>query len=415
MKARQRLATLAWRNLWRNRRRTLITLFGISFGVMLAVVFTGMGDSTYGKMIDHAAKLGGGHVVVQHEGFQDLPSLKKSVRGVEAIEEAATADPRVVKVVPRITGATLLSTAKTSQGAIFTAIDPTREDDTTLAIVDTLVEGEMIEGPASKGVVLGRTLADTLGLELGKKMVYTLTDRHGEVVSGLARVKGIVETGAPTVDGSLCVLPIDAVRKVLGYEADEVTQVAVYLEDNRDAPDVAAALGPALPDDAVALTWGEASPDLAGYIAMERAGTWVFEGIIMVLLTAGIFNTLFVSVMERLREFGIMAAVGFSPGMLFRLVIWESLFLALSGLVAAAVITFLPYRYLNQQGIDFSAMMGEGTEVVGIAIDPIIYVAIYPQNVVLIGLAVVAATLMSGLYPAWRAGRTNPADVIRLQ
>ena len=409
------LALMAWRNLWRNRRRTIITLFGISFGVFLAVIFTGIGDYTYGNMIDHSAKLGAGHVVVQHREYQDLPTLENSVPAAGRYSSKAKEDPRVVTSLSRISGAALLATATDSQGAFFMAVDPETESEETLAILDALSEGQMLETADDQGVVLGAKLAKALHVTLGKKLVYTMTDRNGDVVSGLARVKAIVETGAPTVDGGLCILAIDTVRELLGYGPDEATQVAVFVQDHRDSQDVANALSGELDESTVALTWAEASPDLAGFITMKEAGAKFMEGLIMVLLAAGIFNTLFVSVMERLREFGIMSALGFSAGSLFALVMWESLWLALVGLVAAALVTAFPYYHFHTVGIDYGELVGEGAEVAGIAVESIMRVDIHGQNLVIIGAAVLLATLLSGLYPAWRAGRTNPADVIRLQ
>jgi len=409
---------MAWRNIWRNRRRTLITLFGIVFGVFMAVLFTGIGDSTYGQMIDHAARLGGGHVVVQHPEYQELPTLKKTVHDAAAVETAAGELPQVVGTTTRISGAAMLSTAKNSQGTFFIGIDPQREDDQTFGILDAAGEGQMLQAAdQTQAIVLGRALADNLEAKLGSKVVYTVTDKEGEIVSALARVVGIVETGAPSLDASLCLLPIDVVREHLGYAPGEATLVAVFLGDHRDAEDVAATLGARLDaasPGAVALTWAEAQPDLAGFIAMKEGGAVIFEVIIMVLLAAGIFNTLFVSVMERLREFGIMAAIGFMPRQLFGLVMWESIWLALVGLVGSVLVIAGPYYHLSTKGIDYSTLIGDGAEVAGVAMDPILYVRIYPGSALVIAVVVVVATLVSGLYPAWRAGRANPADAIRL-
>jgi ABC-type lipoprotein release transport system permease subunit len=415
-KSRAGLATMAWRNIWRNRRRTLITVFGIVFGVSMAVLFTGIGDGTYTQMIDHAARLGGGHVVVQHREHQDLPTLDHTVTDAPAVEAAAAELPGVVATTTRIVGAAMLATASNSQGTFFIGIDPARETSDTFGLLDAKWEGEPLHAAdQARAVVLGKALAENLGAELGSKVVYTMTDRNGEIVSGLARVVGLVETGAPSLDASLCLLPIDVVRRHLGYAEGEATMVAVFLRDHRDAEAVAAALGPRAPEGAVALTWAEAQPDLAGFIAMKQGGAKIFEIIIMVLLAAGIFNTLFVSVMERLRELGIMAAVGFSPRQLFALVMWESIWLALVGLVGSVVVIAGPYWYLATNGIDYSAMLGSsGAEVAGVAMAPILYVRLYPESVLVIAAAVVLATLASGLYPAWRAGRADPAEAVRL-
>ena len=163
------------------------------------------------------------------------------------------------------------------------------------------------------------------------------------------------------------------------------------------------------------MAWHESRADLAAFIAMKVAGARFMELVIMILVAAGIFNMLFVSVMERRREFGIMLALGFSPGSLFGLVMWESLWLGLVGLLAGALVTAGPYRYLATTGVDISAQLEiGGSEIAGVALSPIMHAAIYPENALMIGIAVLAATLLSGIYPAWQAGRIVPVESIRL-
>ena len=414
------IPTLAWRNIWRNRRRTLITLISIAFGTLLAVLMTGIGDSSYSDMIDHAARLGGGHVIVQHETYVEMPSLKKTVRAdPEAIEEIR-AQPQVRAAVPRVVGGVMLSTAANSVGAGVIGIDPSAEDETTLGLVDAISEGQMFESPDDEGIILGKTLAENLDVELGKKVVYTVTDKQGEIASGLARVSGIIETGAAEIDAGTSFLPMNAFREQLGYEDDEVTQIAVFLDDHRASEALAASLDQQLGDrlgpEAAAMPWFIASPDLAGFISMKVNGTVVFEIILTVLIAAGIFNTLFVSVMERMRELGIMAAIGFSARQLFSLVLWESLWLGLCGIVAGVLLTAGPYYHLNTTGLDTAELMGSngGAQVSGVTMEPILYVAIYPPNALYIAIAIVLATVTAGLYPAIKAGRVSPVETIRI-
>jgi ABC-type lipoprotein release transport system permease subunit len=410
-----RMMRIAWRNLWRNRRRTALTLFSIAFGFLLAVLLTAMQDRNWADMIDLAARLGGGHVTVQNEGLLDAPTLSRTVRATSAVAAAARADPDVLRVVTRIVGQTLLSTAHKSQGAAFVAIDPAREDAATLAVADAFSEGAMFSGSDARGIVLGERLAANLGVTLGKKVVYTMTDKHGQIVEGLARVSGIVRTGSPSVDGGLCLLPLDTLRRALGYAADEATEVAVFIRDQRRSDEVAARLGAKLGGDAVALPWHETQPGLAGFIAMKVGGANFMKILIAVLIAAGIFNTLFVSVTERMREFGIMLAIGYSPRDIREMVMLESLWLGLVGLTAGAAITVGPYSYLSATGIDITAMIGQaGGEVAGVAIPPVLKVGIFPENAVLIALSALLATLAAGIYPAWKAGRVEPVETIRL-
>jgi len=405
---------MAWRNLWRHRRRTLITVFGVSFGVLLAVLFTGIGDDSYTKMIDLAARLNGGHVVMQHPDYLEMPALKRTVPNADELMQMALADPEVKGVVTRISGPLMLATAKKNYGAFVLGISPKLETAQTLSVMDSFEEGGLFETSHDKGIILGKKLADNLGVKMGKKVVYTMTDKHGEIVSGLARVSGIIKTNSPTVDSGLCLLPIDTLRQALSYDPHEATSVGLFIDDQRGSNDLAARLGPKSPKGVAVLSWRETQAELANFIMVDASFTIFLEFIILVLVAAGVFNTLFVSVMERMREFGIMMAIGFSPQKLFRLVMAESFWLGIVGLIVSGVITSWPYYYLHKNGIDFSEQMPEGTELSGIAMDPIIYVNIFPEKVVIIALVVLTFTLLSGIYPALRAGKVSPAQAIKL-
>jgi len=409
------LTVMAWRNLWRNRRRTLLTLSSIAFGVFLAVLFTAMQDRNWTDMINFAARLGAGHVTLQHTGYLEAPTLSKTVQGTGALRELALSEPGVTRVVERIVGQTMLNTAWESRGAGFIAIDPAAEDTTTFTVLGSIVEGEPFATGGDGGLILGERLARNLDVGMGDKIVYMMTDKTGEIVSGLARVSGIVRTGAPSVDGGLSLLPIDAVRRVLGYGADEATLIAAFADDQRKADGIANRLNTEVPSGVVAHPWHEIQRELAAFVALKVGGALFMEALIAVLVAAGIFNTLFVSVMERLREFGILLAIGWSPGRLFRLVLLESAWLGALGLVGAALVTALPYWYLATTGIDTSGLMGQNTlEVSGVAMPTTLRVGIFPEHAVFIAVAAFVATLLAGLYPAWKAGRVDPVETIKL-
>ena len=244
-----------------------------------------------------------------------------------------------------------------------------------------------------------------------------MTDKDGEIVSALARVSGIMHTGSPGIDGGMALLPIDTVRELVGFGPDEAIQVAVFVDDQRSSDAVVADLRGVMTEDVAVVAWHELQPELATFIALKVGGSYVFMIIMAVLVAAGIFNTLFASVMERLREFGIMVAVGFSPGQLFRLVMFESGWLAVVGIVGAAIVTIGPYLYLSSTGIDLSAILatpGAVVEVAGVGLDTTMKVGIFPENLVLIGVSALFAVLLSGIYPAWKAGHADPVETIRV-
>lgn len=409
------LAAMAWRNLWRNGRRTLLTLASIALGGFIAVMFTAMQDRSFSDFIDTAARMSAGHVAVQHREYLDRPTLTRVISNSEQLRQLALSDPDVQRVMVRITGQAMVASAEDSAGVQFIAFDPALEDATSLDFLGGLVEGKMFSSSRDRGLVLGKELAKRLGVRLGDKVVYTLTDRHGDLVSGMGRLTGVVSLGTPTADGAFCLLPIDTVREVLGYGPQDATRLAVFVSDSRRSEAVARRLNARLPDPARALTWKEMRPELSAFIAMKVGGARFMEAVILLLVVAGIFNTLFVSVMERSREFGIMLAIGFTRWQLFRLVVWESLWLGGAGLVAGALVTAGPYAYLTRHGMDLSAMLGGNTtEVAGVGFDPLIRFEIFPENAVFIAVAILLATLLTGLYPAHRAGRLEPVQAIKL-
>ena len=406
---------MAWRNLGRNRRRTLLTLASVAFGVFLAIFSMAAQDRNWQDMIDLGARMGGGHVTVQHPEYLDTPSLSRTVAGTDALIEAALGDPEVDRAVERISGQLMVSTARESYGAAFIAFDPEAEDSATLSYLEAVSEGEMFAADDATGIILGAQLAQNLGAEVGDRVVYTATDRSGEIVAGLGRVRGILRTGAPSIDVGMVLLPIEAVRGVLGYAPDEATQVALFIADHRRSEALAARLQEELGGEAAAIPWFEGRPDLYTFIAMKVGGGVIMVGIIALMVAAGIFNTVFVSVMERLREFGIMMAVGFSPAKLFRLVVYESVWLGVIGLALAGALTIGPYIYLSQVGIDMGTVLGDNpTEISGVAMATQLRFGIYPENAARIVVLAFVAVVLAGIYPAWRAGRVEPVESIRL-
>ena len=406
---------MAWRNLGRNRRRTVLTLASIAFGVFLAIFSMASQDRNWQDMIDLGARMGGGHVTLQHPEYLDTPSLSRTVTGTDALIEAASGDPEVDRAVERLSGQLMVSTARESYGASFIAFDPEVEDLNTISYLEAVSEGEMFAADDPTGMVLGAQLAQNLGAELGDRVVYTATDRSGEIVAGLGRVRGILRTGAPSIDVGMVLLPIEAARGVLGFASDEATQVAIFVTDHRRSEALAARLQEQVGDEVAAVPWFEGRPDLYAFIAMKVGGGVIMIGIIALMVAAGIFNTVFISVMERLREFGIMMAVGFSPAKLFRLVVYESVWLGVIGLVLAGMLTIGPYLYLSRFGIDMGAMLGNSpTEISGVAMATQLKFGIYPENAVRIVALAFVAVVLAGIYPAWRAGRVRPVESIRI-
>jgi ABC-type lipoprotein release transport system permease subunit len=409
-----KLGTIAWRNLWRRKRRTLITGISIGFGVMLSVTFTGTGDYGYTNMINTGAIMGLGHVTIEPYGYNQTPSLDKRLRKAKQIRDRVLALPGVNDAIVRITGQAMFASASKTIGGMFMGIDPAQESPEHNLLIRSLVQGEVFSSKDGRGVVVGSKMAEKLNLRVGKKLVYTTTDVYGEIVSEIARVTGIFRTGVNEVDGGMVLLPIDSVRNTLHYEAEDATLLAVIISDQRYAERMRDTISFLEKDPRIeVLSWQQTQPDLAGIITIDRSGNYISQFLIGLLIAAGILNTLLMSVLERTREFGVMMAVGMSPRTLFMLVVVESFWLAIIGIVIGIIITAPWYAYLYYVGLDFSGAIGEDYSAGGILVDPLLRIRLYKESIIAILTGVFSLTLLAGLYPAWRAGRIPPVESLK--
>jgi ABC-type lipoprotein release transport system permease subunit len=409
-----KLGKIAWRNLWRRKRRTLITGISIGFGVMLAVTFTGTGDYGYTNMINSSATMGLGHVTIGPQGYNQTPSLDKRLRNTGQLRDRVLAMSGVDDAIVRIMGQAMFASASKTIGGMFMGIDPAQESPQQNLLIRSLVQGKVFSGTDGRGVVVGSKMAKKLNLRIGKKLVYTTTDVNGEIVSEIARVTGIFKTGVNEVDGGMVLLPISSVRATLNYDAQDATLVAVIINDQRDADAMRDRISLAQSDPRIeVLSWQQTQAELAGLITLDRGGNYISQFLIGLLIAAGILNTLLMSVLERTREFGVMMAVGMSPKTLFRLVVVESLWLAIIGIVIGIIITAPWYAYLHYVGLDFSGALGEDYSAAGILVDPLIRIRLYKESIIAILTGVFSLTLLAGLYPAWRAGRIPPVESLK--
>jgi ABC-type lipoprotein release transport system permease subunit len=209
---------------------------------------------------------------------------------------------------------------------------------------------------------------------------------------------------------------------VVGYDATESSQVAIFLNNGRRTLTVSERIDALIGDDAAVITWDEMAPEIKTFIAMKKGGGMVMSIVIGLLVAAGIFNTIFMSVMERTREFGVMMAIGYEPRQLFKLVMAESGILAILGLVACAIPTLPIYKKLSETGLDMTATYADlgvldahgSMDVSGVGMDPILSFGLFPESAAFIICAIVGATILAGLYPAWKAGRVDPIESINV-
>jgi ABC-type lipoprotein release transport system permease subunit len=404
----------AWRNLWRNRRRTLITVSSIAFGLVLAVVFTGLADGTYSTMIDSAVKLGAGHVTLEHKDFRRSLSSRLVLSDVETLSGALGGSMGVASWTPRIVGQALLSTSYGNVGAGLMAVDPQRERGMSL-FTRKLVEGKYLNDVSGRGAILGVKMAEKLKVSVGSKVVVTANDRHGEIAAELLRVEGIFKTGSEMLDGYVFQLPLGRARRLLGLNDSEVTQIAVFLEDQRGTDAVVGELREELASfgNVAVLPWREVMPELASYIEIDKASNYIFEAIVLVIIAAGILNTLLMSVLERRYEFGVILCLGLKPSSLLFIILLESAYIGLLGVSAGLMVGLAINRYFIVSGFDMNWFMDGEIDISGVVLDPILYADLSGAHLFYIVALVFVLTLLAGVYPSVKAARSVPVEILR--
>lgn len=412
------LINLAWRNLWRRRRRTWITGGSIGFGIMLAVTFTGTGDYTYTNMIDSGARMGTGHVTLHQKEYNSSPSIDKRFVLEPDLLTTVGSTAYVNAVYPRINGTAVFSSAVKAVGGAFFAIDFARESGDNNIFIKSLKQGHLPAADDPYGVIVGEGLAEKLGLRIGRKLVYTITDVNGEIAGDVGRVRGVFRTGMSAVDDAMAVMWLNKARTTAGYTQNEITSLVLLLSDQRKSESVKEKIATRIAanndwSDIAVYTWKETQRQLYGLIKLDRQSNYIFQALILMIIGAGIFNTVLVSVMERRREFGVMLSLGLAPSRLFNLVVLESVFMSVVGIIIGTIITTPWFAYLYYVGLDFSEIIGTDYTAGGVLIDPIIHIRLFPESVAAILSGIVGITVISGLYPAWKAGRLVPVEVLR--
>jgi putative ABC transport system permease protein len=405
------LPKLAWRNLWKNRRRTLITMTMISVGFALALISLGVADGSHNQMIRNAVRLGSGNLTVEHEDYPDEPSNDKLVAEASALRDRIRGVPGIRNVSERIIVMGLIYTADNSAGVAILGVDPS-SDMSRKTLEPKIIEGRYLKDDEKRGVLIGADMARRLKTSVGGKAVVTAQDASGQISSQLVRVRGIFRTGINEMDGYLAQVSLPLARALLGV-SEGATQLAIFLENEKHQARIKEAIEPlvSVPKAAV-FDWQEVMPDLVLFVQMDNAGAYIFMGIIMVVVALGILNTVLMSVLERTREFGLMVALGMDPRRLLALVVLETTLLSLVSLGVGAILGFGAHLYFAAHGLDMGFASEEQLTMAGTVVDSVLYSELAPGRVLLLVGIVFSVTLAVGIYPAIRASRVDPVRAI---
>ncbi len=400
------LATLAWRNLWRNYRRTLIMLAAIVLGVWAMIFFSAMMRGMLDEMMHAGLRVLPGEVQIHHLEYRDDPSVVNSMSMPDGKLREALDSPPITAWTARVKVPGMISSERDNRGVQLLGVDPAGE----IAFgfdPDTVIEGRFLASPEDKGIVIGRKLADRLETKLGKRVVIMSQDPDNEVADRGVRVVGIYKARLQATEELFVYVGRSTLQKMLGAE-DKVSEIAVtagnYQEVDHWWPAIAVAAGPDLDTQ----PWMVLDGYLNSMLTVQGNMNVVIMIIIFLALSFGLVNTLVMAVFERVREIGLMMALGMRPQWVMYQVLLESLILLSLGLVvgnALAVATILPL----ESGIDIS-VVGEGLEMAGMG--TVLYPSLALEDMMMSTAVVLILGLLASLLPAWRASRYNPIEAL---
>ncbi len=400
------LLRMAWRNLWRNPRRTAVVLTAISVGVAGCVLAMAVNLGMVASMVDTAIRSGLGHLQIHAAGWDASPELKIRLQdGGREIAQALDRVPESEHWAPRVRAQGLVASPRASVGIAIAGIDAERERGVSIA-ADSVVEGAWLGKP--NRLVLGDKLADRLDARVGTKLVVSVQDLEGELTGQAFRVAGILRSGSRELDDGAVFVRIEDAQALLGMD-DAISEVVVVTGDRERVAAVQQELEAELGQGVEVRSWEQLEPLLVYMVQSFDSMGWIIYAAVFIAMAFGIANVLLMAVFERTREIGMMRAVGMSRGRVVAMVVLESTFVTVLGLVLGLVVTAIGL-WLLADGIDISVWAGS-IDAYGIAsvLKPTLRARDLAPPIVIGGITAV----LSSFWPALRAAGAKPADALR--
>ena len=389
------LFKLAWRNIWRNRRRTLITVATLFMAVVLSVLTRSMQNGTYDSMVDNVVSFYYGYLQVHRQGYWNEKSLDNTFAEKESLLHNIEQLPLVEMAVPRLESVALLASDSITKGAMVIGTIPSLEDGLT-GITDKIIEGDMPE-ETEESVLLTEGVASYLNLQTGDTLVIIGQGYHGAMAAGKYPVKGIVKFGSPELNDQMVYLPLKTAQFLFSAE-DRLTSLSLQLKGNRNLDQIQSQLQHLLSEEYEVMDWKTMMPDLVQAIQADNAGGIIMILVLYIIGAFGILGTLVMMYAERQHEFGILVAIGMKKPQLAWMVFFETLVISFIGALVGMLgaIPVILYFYYNPLQITGEAAEGYrrfGFEpVLNASIDPMIFI----NQVIIIFMIAAVMVIISG-------------------
>ncbi|MBN1306888.1 MAG: ABC transporter permease [Chitinispirillaceae bacterium] len=400
---------MAWRNIWRNRRRTIITMLSIVLAIVLSIIMRSMQLGSYGKMINDVVGTYTGHIQVHQKGYWNDKTINSTFAASDSLIGMIESVAGVAFVVPRLESFALAAGAERSRGSFVVGIAPEKEHALS-GLRKRVIKGDYLTTGDSGALVAGG-LARFLKLGVGDTIVLLGQGYHGVSAAGAFRIKGIVHFASPELDRSFVYLDLATAQAL--FSAEQRLTSAVVEPRGRAATETIARMLRSLLDGRTfeVLTWREMLPELVQQIQGDNVGGIIMLAILYLVVAFGIFGTILMMTNERIREFGIVNAVGFSCGRLAVMAAVETAMLSLLSALAGSALALPVVLYFNLHPI---RLTGEAAKaMINFGVEPVLPFLLDWRLFLVQILIVIAVTAVTMLYPFSLLGTLKPVSAMR--
>jgi ABC-type lipoprotein release transport system permease subunit len=401
------LLSISWRNIWRHPARSGVLLgaiiAGLWAGILVSALTNGWIHQRFVNLIQEEIT----HAQIHHPGYLAEREAQMHILDADDIFSFLDEDDRVRSWAPRTLTDGMIQSPLTTSGVQIRGIQTDRERATTI-FHENLVEGEYLDSDIRNPVLLGRRLAEKLNVETGNRIVLTFQDLNNEITSGSFTISGLFRTASNPYDERNVFVRSEDLQDLLGEPIFH--EIAMMLQNEELSDEFATDLNNRF-DQISAETWYELSPELR-YITDMGGNLIVYiMAVIMLALAFGILNTMLMAIFERMRELGMLLAVGMSKLRVFLMIMFESVILTMTGATAGLIIAWFTLEYLGEKGIDMTSMGGESMAEFGY--DAVVYPIAYQDDYITTIILVIVTAILASIYPAIKALRLNPGEVVR--
>lgn len=403
------IISIAWRNIWRNKLRSLVVILAVTLGLFGILFMIALTNGMVVQKIDASINNELSHIQLHDTGFVQDPSLHFFIENSGDLEQEIMQTPGVKSVCSRIKAMAMASTAATGAGIMIHGIDPEKEKQVS-RIHRYLVEGDYFEKETkSSPILISQKLATKLKAKLNSKIVITIQHTSGELAYGLFRVSGIYKTSNTIFDEPTVFVKKSDLIALTGFDPSNASEIAILLNDTEETSLVTGLLKTKYPGLSI-MAWNELESFLAGLSSMMDQMAYLLLIIILIAMAFGIINTMMMAVLERTKEIGMLMAVGMNKRKVFSMIMLETIFLALVGTAAGILISAVTVYYTGRNGLNFSKW-AEGYESWGYS--ALVYPKLFFDFYIGMTFMVIITAIISSIYPARKALKLNPAVAIR--